>query len=225
MRYIYLTTIFSVVFAFEKDITFTVQAGMTDCFYQRAQPNELIDIEYQVIDATHGELDISFQLTDPVGRVIVSDYKKPENSHRHQATLNGDYRFCFDNTFSTFSQKTVFFDILIDNEETEEKDYDDDKEMELGTAAESYIMRVRDIAESVNRVRDNVSAAKRLQELQSAHEARDRNIAEEMCDRVMRWSIIQMVLMVMVGATQVLFLKSLFEDKSDYRKLIPGLSK
>ncbi|XP_021202958.2 transmembrane emp24 domain-containing protein 5-like isoform X2 [Bombyx mandarina] len=178
-----------------------------------------------VIDATHGELDISFQLTDPVGRVIVSDYKKPENSHRHQATLNGDYRFCFDNTFSTFSQKTVFFDILIDNEETEEKDYDDDKEMELGTAAESYIMRVRDIAESVNRVRDNVSAAKRLQELQSAHEARDRNIAEEMCDRVMRWSIIQMVLMVMVGATQVLFLKSLFEDKSDYRKLIPGLSK
>ncbi|XP_028037500.1 transmembrane emp24 domain-containing protein 5-like isoform X1 [Bombyx mandarina] len=225
MRYIYLTTIFSVVFAFEKDITFTVQAGMTDCFYQKAQPNELIDIEYQVIDATHGELDISFQLTDPVGRVIVSDYKKPENSHRHQATLNGDYRFCFDNTFSTFSQKTVFFDILIDNEETEEKDYDDDKEMELGTAAESYIMRVRDIAESVNRVRDNVSAAKRLQELQSAHEARDRNIAEEMCDRVMRWSIIQMVLMVMVGATQVLFLKSLFEDKSDYRKLIPGLSK
>lgn len=48
MRYIYLTTIFSVVFAFEKDITFTVQAGMTDCFYQKAQPNELIDIEYQV---------------------------------------------------------------------------------------------------------------------------------------------------------------------------------
>lgn len=61
----------------------------------------------KVIDATHGELDISFQLTDPVGRVIVSDYKKPENSHRHQATLNGDYRFCFDNTFSMFSQKTV----------------------------------------------------------------------------------------------------------------------
>lgn len=61
----------------------------------------------QVIDASHGELDVSFQLADPVGRIIVSDYKKPENAYRHTSVLEGDYRFCFDNTFSTFSEKTV----------------------------------------------------------------------------------------------------------------------
>ncbi|KAI5631521.1 emp24/gp25L/p24 family/GOLD domain-containing protein [Phthorimaea operculella] len=138
-----------------------------------------------VIDATHGELDISFQLADPVGRVIVADYKKPESAHRHTSTLDGDYRFCFDNTFSTFSEKTVFFDILITKEDERDRDYeDDDKEMELGNAAETYMMRVRDISESVNRVKDNVSAARRLQELHSATESRDRNLAEEMSRRL-----------------------------------------
>ncbi|CAH2987694.1 unnamed protein product [Chilo suppressalis] len=226
MRYYFVLTIFSCVFAYEKDLTFSVQAGKTDCFYHKVLPNEVIDLEYQVIDATHGELDISFQLADPVGRIIVADYKKSENAHRHTAALNGDYRFCFDNTFSTFSQKTVFFDLMIDTEENQDKEYDEDKEMEFGAnSAESYMMRMRDISESVSRVRDNVSTARRLQELHSAHEARDRNRAEEMCAKVMTWSMVQIVLMMTVGATQVFFLKSLFEDRgsSSYKKLIPGL--
>ncbi|XP_075989165.1 transmembrane emp24 domain-containing protein 5-like [Anticarsia gemmatalis] len=226
MRYIFLTSIFSVVFAYEKDMTIMVDAGKVDCFFHKVLVNEVVDIEYQVIDSSHGDLDVSFQLTDPVGRVLVADYKKPENTHRHTAALEGDYKFCFDNSFSTFSQKTVFFDILIDNDEQEEKDYDDDKEMELGTAAETYMMRVRDISESVSRVKDRVSTARRLQELHSAHEARDRNLAEEMCDRVMTWSISQMVLMILVGITQVLFVKSLFEDRAvSFTRLIPGFSK
>ncbi|XP_038221049.1 transmembrane emp24 domain-containing protein 5-like [Zerene cesonia] len=225
MRYIFLTTIFSVVFAYEKDMTFTVQAGKTDCFYHKVLTNEIIDLEYQVIDASQGELDISFQLADPVGRIIVADYKKSENAHRHTSVLEGDYRFCFDNTFSTFSQKTVFFDLMIDTEDSQSKDYDDEKEMELGNAAETYVMRVRDISESVSKVRDNVAAARRLQELLSAHEARDRNMAEEMCDRVLIWSAVQILLMAVVGMVQVVFVKSLFEDPSNLslKKLVPNL--
>lgn len=226
MRYIFLTSIFSVVFSYEKDMTIMVQAGKMDCFYHKVLLDEIIDVEYQVIYSSHGDLDVSFQLTDPVGRVLVADYKKPENSHRHTATLEGDYRFCFDNTFSTFSEKTVFFDILIENDEQEDRDYDDDKEMELGDAAETYMMRVRDISESVTRVKERVTTARRLQELHSAHEARDRNLAEEMCDRVLNWSVTQIFLMILVGITQVIFVKSLFEDRAvTLTKLIPGFSK
>ncbi|KAI8427243.1 hypothetical protein MSG28_014840 [Choristoneura fumiferana] len=166
MRYIFVTFIFSAVFAYERDLTFTVQAGRTDCLYQHVKLDEIISVEYQ--------------LADPVGRVLVADYKKPEASHEHAAALDGDYRFCFDNTFSTFSTKTVFLDLLTRNKDLPDDDYDNDKEMEL---AETYMMKVRDIAESVSRVRDNVGAARRLQELVSAHEARDRNVAEETCAR------------------------------------------
>ncbi|CAH2062541.1 unnamed protein product, partial [Iphiclides podalirius] len=224
MRYIFVTAIFSVVFAYEKDMTFTVSAGNTECFYHKVLPNEIIDIEYQVIDASHGELDISFQLADPVGRVIVADYKKQDNAHRHTAALNGDYRFCFDNSFSTFSQKTVFFDLMVETEDSPYNDYDDDKEMEMGNAAETYMMRVKDISESVSRVKEHVSAAKRLQDLLSAHEARDRNLAEDMCARVLQWSLWQIAVMLLVGITQVFFVKSLFEEPSSrsVKKLIPN---
>ncbi|XP_061385036.1 transmembrane emp24 domain-containing protein 5-like isoform X2 [Danaus plexippus] len=177
----------------------------------------------EVIDASHGELDVSFQLVDPMGRGIVTDYKKPDNSHRHTSTLEGDYRFCFDNTFSTFSEKTVFFDLLIENDEPHLNDYDEEKELELGNSAESYMMRVKDVLESVYKVREHVSTARRLQELLSAHEARDRNLAEDMCDRVMNWSLGQMILMLIVGITQVYFLKSLFEDPTSrgFKKIMP----
>ncbi|CAG5037312.1 unnamed protein product, partial [Parnassius apollo] len=188
-------------------------------------PSYKLSKSLKVIDSTHGELDISFQLADPVGRVIVADYKKPENAHRHTATLNGDYRFCFDNSFSTFSQKTVFFDLMVETEDSPYKDYDDDKEMEIaGNSAETYMMKVKDISESVARVKDHVSAARRLQELLSAHEARDRNLAEEMCSRVMKWSLWQIAVMLIVGITQVVFVKSLFQEPSSrsLKKLVPN---
>ncbi|XP_045781529.1 transmembrane emp24 domain-containing protein 5-like [Maniola jurtina] len=224
MRYIFITAVFSAVFAYEKDMTFTVQAGKMDCFFQKVLVNELIDIEYQVIDSSHGDHDISFQLVDPLGRSVVADYKKPDNAHRHTSLVEGDYKFCFDNTFSTFSEKTVFFDLLIDTEEPEPKDYDDDKELELGTSAETYMMRVKDISDSVSKLKDNVSTARRLQELLSAHEARDRNLAEDMCDRVLKWSMGQIILMTVVGVTQVYFLKSLFQDpnNSNFQKMVPN---
>ncbi|XP_052745948.1 transmembrane emp24 domain-containing protein 5 [Bicyclus anynana] len=223
MLCILLTVVVGTVLAYEKDMTFTVQAGKMDCFYQKVLANEIIDIEYQVIDATHGELDISFQMTDPEGRSIVADYKKPDNAHRHTAAIEGDYRLCFDNTFSTFSEKTVFFDLMVDSEEPEVKDYDEDKEMELGSSAESYMMRVKDISDSVSKLKEHVSAARRLQELLSAHEARDRNLAEDMCDRVLKWSLGQIIFMTVIGVTQVYFLKNLFEDPNNrYQKMVPN---
>jgi protein ERP2 len=37
---------------------------------------------FQVIDGGQGEIDISFSLANPAGRIIISDVKKAENSHR-----------------------------------------------------------------------------------------------------------------------------------------------
>lgn len=35
-------------------------------------------------------------------------------------TEDGDYMFCFDNTFSTVSDKLVFFELILDNMDTDE---------------------------------------------------------------------------------------------------------
>lgn len=35
-------------------------------------------------------------------------------------TEDGDYMFCFDNTFSTISEKVIFFELILDNMGEEE---------------------------------------------------------------------------------------------------------
>ena len=60
----------------------------------------------------------------------------------------GDYKICFDNTFSYLSSKTVYFEILNENED---EDYDDladifgDEEMD----AEYYEVSVADMEVSL----------------------------------------------------------------------------
>lgn len=98
----------------QKELTVRVEAGAIECFYERAQKNQIIDIEYQVIDGGHGDLDISFELQNPNGHPMVTEYKKSDNIHRLDLSVDGDYRFCFDNSFSSFNTKTVFFELIIE---------------------------------------------------------------------------------------------------------------
>lgn len=98
----------------QREFTVRVEPGAIECFYERAQKNQIIDFEYQVIDGGHGDLDISFELQNPNGHAIITEYKKSDNIHRFDAIVEGDYRFCFDNSFSSFNTKTVFFELIIE---------------------------------------------------------------------------------------------------------------
>lgn len=99
----------------QREVTVRVEPGAVECFYERAQKNQIIDFEYQVIDGGYGgDLDISFELQNPNGHPIITEYKKSDNIHRFDANVDGDYRYCFDNSFSSFNTKTVFFELIIE---------------------------------------------------------------------------------------------------------------
>lgn len=98
----------------QREITVRVDPGAIECFYEKALKNQIIDFEYQVIDGGHGDLDISFELQNPNGHPIVTEYKKSDNIHRIDVNVDGDYRFCFDNSFSSFNAKTVFFELIVE---------------------------------------------------------------------------------------------------------------
>lgn len=127
-------------------------------------PNFIIDIEYQVIDGGHGDLDINFELSLD-GRILFVDYKKSDNIHRYeQKHSGGEIKFCFDNTISHFNRKTVFFELLQE---------DPDNPMSNGEAAisdldglspeEFYEMKVQDILEIIQVVRGHMNKARQLQ--------------------------------------------------------------
>lgn len=110
----------------QREMTVRIDAGKIDCFFAKAFKNQVIDIEYQVIDGGHGDLDISFELQNPTGYPHITEYKKPDNIHRVNTNMDGDYKFCFDNTFSTFNSKTVFFEIIVEWDDEEKRENEDD---------------------------------------------------------------------------------------------------
>lgn len=200
-------------FAYDKEMTVHIDAGKKECFYHHVKDGETIDIEYQVIDGGHGDLDISFSLSDPIGLIIVSDYKKPENIHRHDVRKDGDYRFCFDNTFSTFNRKTVFFELIVEKEG--EQNLGDDQwndALDGLTAEEYYEMKVQDIMDYIGRIRMQMTKARQLQDMLRSHEARDRNMAEANFLKVNAWSFFQIFAMILVGLLQVFMVRSIFES-------------
>lgn len=223
---IIITVIFSlfhVTSSVEREFTVNVEPGKEDCFYQSAKKGEVIDLEYQVIDGGHGDLDITFRLADPTGRILIADYKKSENNHRADATVDGDYRFCFDNSFSSYNTKTVFFEFII---EGDDDDWSPEDNPDIDIQPDMvYEMKLQDIEEVLNTVRDQLKKIRHLQDLLKSTEARDRNVAEENYFRVNSYSMFQLVLMLGVGFVQVIMVKSLFDDRSRVHKLWKNLDK
>ncbi|XP_055384816.1 transmembrane emp24 domain-containing protein 5 [Condylostylus longicornis] len=207
---IFFTTILTFGDCYDKEITITVEAGKEDCFYHPAKVGDIIDIEYQVIDGDQGDLDISFELTEPIGRIIFADFKKSENVHRHSVQVEGDYRFCFDNRFSSFNSKTIFFEIIVENENGQNSEFNQDI-LEGLTPEEFYELKVQDIMNYIGRIRQQITKARQIQDIIRSHEARDRNIAEANFYKVNAWSTFQICAMIAVGLLQVFMVKSIFD--------------
>lgn len=202
----------------EREMTIVVEPGKRECFFLPTKLGKVVDIEYQVINGGHGDLDIGFDLAEPLGKILFADVKRSENIHRHEAHVDGDYRFCFDNTFSTFNSKTVFF-IIDDNEASDPDDVIGNYGLEGLTPNEFIDMKMEDFNESVEKLSINLSKVRVFQELQRTKEARDRNVAEENYYRVNVWSMFQIMVMLAVGGIQVIMVRSLFDANSKVHKV------
>ncbi|XP_069132418.1 transmembrane emp24 domain-containing protein 1-like [Argopecten irradians] len=205
-------TIVAFVVSFETDLTVEINAGTQDCFYQHVKKPVGIEIEYQVIDG--GDLDISFYIQAPSGQVLISDVQKSDAVHKVDAAAAGDYKFCFDNTFSHFNAKVVYFEIVSDDEDDE--DDDDDKDWNFAKEELSGLidMTIQDFKTKIETMKDNLDKSAQIQHVLKNYEARDRNTAEANFQRVNWFSGIQVFIMVSVGLTQVLLIRGLFDDKS-----------
>lgn len=198
--------------AVDNDFTFTLPAGRRECFFQTMKRDASLEIEYQVLDGSG--LDIDFYLFSPSGDLLLSEERQSDGVHTVE-TVDGDYQFCFDNTFSHISEKVIFFELILDHMGDESEEQEDWKNYVIGT--DLLDMKLEDILESINGVKGRLGKSLQIQTLLKAFEARDRNIQESNYDRVNFWSMVNLVVMVTVCVIQVYMLKSLFEDKRKSR--------
>ncbi|RUS86395.1 hypothetical protein EGW08_005845 [Elysia chlorotica] len=263
----------SVVLSTEIDLTVDIPAGRQECFWQEIPASTTCEVDYQVIDG--GDMDISVYVAGPEGRVIYMDQRKTENVIRFTAEGKGDYKICFDNSFSTFSNKVVFFEMFIEDDRGEgsifvsfflnsvniysncktftaegkgdykicfdnsfstfsnkvvffemfieddrgEGDDDDDEEHKLAMkedykGMESQLdMTVEQFLGILDRSKKNLERSVQVQTLIRMHEAKDRNTQEANFFRVNFFSCFQLAVMMVVGLGQVIMIRGLFQDR------------
>lgn len=129
---------------------------------------------------------------------------------RVEPTEAGDYRLCFDNSFSTISEKLVFFELIFDS-------FQDEEEVEGWAEAvepeEMLDVKMEDIKESIETMRTRLERSIQMLTLLRAFEARDRNLQEDNLERVNFWSAANVAVLLLVAVLQVCTLKRFFHDK------------
>ncbi|XP_006898843.1 PREDICTED: transmembrane emp24 domain-containing protein 1 [Elephantulus edwardii] len=196
------------------EFTFLLPAGRKQCFYQSAPANASLETEYQVIGGAG--LDVDFSLESPQGVLLVSESRKAEGLHTVEPTEAGDYRLCFDNAFSTISEKLVFFELIFDSLQDDEEVEGWAEAMGWADAVEPEEMldvKMEDIKESIESMRTRLERSIQILTLLRAFEARDRNLQESNLEQVNFWSAVNGAVLLLVAVLQVCTLKRFFQDK------------
>lgn len=200
------------------ELTITVKAGKRDCFYQYAKKDQTLKFEYRVVDASFGdhfgaakELSISFFVYSSRGHEIFSDVQKKDAVHKYEVYEEGDYEICFDNGFSTFSSKTVYFEVFVDVSTEEYRWENLNKVFESEKYTNDSISHLKKV---VNKVKDDLNRVKHFQDTFRAVEARDINIQEKNFVKVNTFSSLTTVIMMLFGAVHLFVLKSMFMENS-----------
>jgi hypothetical protein len=203
-----------------------VDAGKVDCFHQEARKSHVLEISYQVIEMSSrlswltggsGDMTIDFVLTNPRGQVLVNDFSKSEGSHLHQVEEDGTFTLCFDNRRSRMGSKLVNLDLYLYSAE------DDDRwgmnAAPITFSPETvYQDSLQSIRTSLNKVRDALTKVVHAQEEHRAIERRDRNMIEQNFEYVNIFSMLSIMAFIFVAVTQLIFIRSFFDEKSVIRK-------
>ncbi|KAK2818324.1 hypothetical protein Q7C36_022257 [Tachysurus vachellii] len=193
----------------DSELTFLLPAGASECFFQTAQKNGTLEVEYQVIAGAG--MDVDFSIISPHGHHLASEFRRSDGVHMVDSTEEGDYQICFDNSFSRFSEKMVFFEVILENAAGDTTV--EDEWARLGDPENLLEYKLEDIRESIESVHRHLERSRQMQTVLRAFEARDRNLLENNLWRVSFWSCTSLVVMLAVACVQVYTVRRLFDDK------------
>lgn len=218
MKFQLTLLLINLVVAVDREMTVSVPAGKEECFFETVVKGNTLTVEYQVVDGGSGqlsELDINFRIVTPRGHPLVAEFKKSDGSHSQTVEELGDYKICFDNQFSYVSSKTIYFEVINENEDEEYDDLAGIFDGEDGDYESAYVdITVSDIETKLKKIKEDIKKAQHLQDQIRVTDLKDRSVAEHNFERVNFMSSFYVVVLIVAGLAQVCLLRSLFDEKS-----------
>jgi len=150
--------------------------------------------------AAGGFLDIDVKVSGPDNKIVYEVDREKEGSFQFIANAAGVYKFCFGNTMSTVTGKTLGFHIYVGNAIS----HHDAAKHEHLTPLENSITQ---LSEGLYRVKDSLDYHKYRERV-------CRNTNESTNQRVLWWNVAETSVLVLVSGFQMWYLRRFFERKS-----------
>uniref|UniRef100_A0AC35TJU1 GOLD domain-containing protein n=1 Tax=Rhabditophanes sp. KR3021 TaxID=114890 RepID=A0AC35TJU1_9BILA len=182
------------------ELTFELPDNAHECFMEELKAGVDNVLEYQVV--TGGQYDVDVLIVDPTGKELYKDTKKQYDNHAFKATIDGEYKVCFSNEFSTFTHKVVYFDWQRS-----------DKPAVPPVGEGKHQGAVTQLQNSVQVIGDKLRNVDDFQTHHRLREATGRKRAEQINERVFLWSLGQTAVIILIGVGQIQILKSFFTDR------------
>jgi len=183
---------------FVDGFSFEVGAGLESCFYEVVDQGNPIAVMFQVTGG--GFLDIDVTVTSPEGKVIYSGKRENDGRYSFTAPSSGTYSFCFNNGMSTVTQKQIELSV---NVRKSIDIYND-----IATEEE-----ISPLLDAIQQLDDTIKGIEEDQSYLKMREQAHRSTNESTNDRVMYWSIFEMLILIIMSIWQVYYLRKFFEDR------------
>jgi len=203
----------------EDGISVLVPAGRSDCYFRELKVGDRMDLEIQVLSGGH--IDIHILVLSPTGRIILDEQSVTETSTEIKIDENGAYKVCLDNTFSLRSDKVVYFDLGID--ENNGTTVDHAELFQQFQLEKDDIDNTKDIAKSLDKIEMIFETIQEMQTRFRARYARHHYLQNANMTLVQWFSGASCFLMIMVGGLQVFLIRNLFKEQNAQRGMKAGL--
>ena len=216
MNCLLLSAIFLAVSGLEMEIS----KGQQECFFQAVEDGETITVEYMVTSSTgeFSRFDIDFKMTQPGGAPVVMEYRKEEGHHRYAGGKlphgTGDYKICFDNSFSFVSSKTVHFTVEIEDDTNVAAMKNLENLDQIQDSDEfQFQLKAFDVEHLLYVIKQKILKASNLQSHMLISHGKDINLADRNIRRIDSTSLIMVLLAILSFFLQAYLIKEMFTLK------------
>lgn len=179
--------------------TITIDAGIeNECFHEKVPLGMKLGFSYEVIEG--GFYDIDVEIRDPNNVILHQEDRSSNGKLVIEANIDGPYRFCFSNVRSSYNPKTIIFDI--------DKTDSHGALKSVGTKEDDEVTKVVNMAENLMLA---VISSRHDTRYLTARDNVHRKINDNTNAKIVLWSGIEFILLLLVSLGQVWYLRRFFE--------------
>ncbi|KAJ1303815.1 hypothetical protein OPQ81_008237 [Rhizoctonia solani] len=182
-------------------LTTTVPPNQRLCFYADVdKEGEKIGFYFAV--QSGGDFDIDFEVKDPLNEQILDGQRERQGDYIFTANRVGEYSFCFENDMSSFTEKLVDFDIMVESEPRREPP----------ARASQLSDHTSALEESVYKLKSMLATVERTQKYFHTRENRGFSLVKSTQNKLFWYAVLESLAIVCMAVFQVYVLQNFFKN-------------